>query len=381
MTRVPRARLGASVGGAALSLLLVGGAGAAAPPASAPRPEPGAAAATPSAVTRVRAAVVGLQVLVPPDRPSAATLGEERAGSATIIDPDGLAVTVGYLVLEATRIEVTLEDGRSTTARIVGHDFESGLALIRLDPAGAPYPAAQLGQSAPLAAGQPVAIVGVGPAGPAVGVMVRVTGVGPFVAYWEYLLDRAVFVAPHHPAFGGAALVDPDGALVGVVSLRLPAGHLAIPIDLLAPARDAMVRTGRPARPPRPWLGIRAIGIDGGIGIAGVSPAGPAQAAGLRQGDVILRVNGERVADVEAFYRRLWAQPVNQPLELGVWRDGAARDDHRPAARPLRDLRHAEPLRARPAQPASQSRLIARPSPRPSPEPGTRSRGIRSGSA
>ena len=324
MTREPRAWLGASVGGAALSLMLVGGAGAAAPPASAPRPEPGAAAPTPSAVTRVRAAVVGLQVLVPPDRPSAATLGEERAGSATIIDPDGLAVTVGYLVLEAVRIEVTLEDGRSTTARIVGHDFESGLALIRLDPAGAPYPAAQLGQSAPLATGQPVAIVGVGPARPAVGVMVRVTGVGPFVAYWEYLLERAVFVAPHHPAFGGAALVDPDGALVGVVSLRLPAGHLAIPIDLLAPARDAMVRTGRPARPPRPWLGIRAVGMDGGggIGIAGVSPAGPAQAAGLRQGDVILRVNGERVADVEAFYRWLWAQPVNQPLELGVWRDG-----------------------------------------------------------
>ena len=323
MTRGSRARLGEWVGGAALSLILVGGAGAAAPPASAPRPEPGAAASTPSAVTRVRAAVVGLQVLVPPDRPSAATLGEERAGSATIIDPDGLAVTVGYLVLEAARIEVTLEDGRRTTARIVGHDFESGLALIRLDPAGAPYPAAQLGQSAPLAAGQPVAIVGVGAAGPAVGVMVRVTGVGPFVAYWEYLLDRAVFVAPHHPAFGGAALVDPDGALVGVVSLRLPAGHLAIPIDLLAPARDALVRTGRSARPPRPWLGIRALGMDGGIGIAGISPAGPAQAAGLRQGDVILRVNGERVADVEAFYRRLWAQPVNQPLELGVWRDGA----------------------------------------------------------
>jgi S1-C subfamily serine protease len=323
VTRGSRARLGASVGVAALSLMLVRGAGAAAPPASAPRPEPGAAASTPSAVARVRTAIVGLQVLVPPDRPSAATLGEERAGSATIIDPDGLAVTVGYLVLDAARIEVTLEDGRRTTAGLVGHDFESGLALIRLDPAGVPYPRAQLGQSAPLAAGQPVAIVGVGGAGPPVGVMVRVTGVGPFVAYWEYLLDRAVFVAPHHPAFGGAALVDPDGALVGVVSLRLPAGHLAIPIDLLAPARDAMIRTGRPARPPRPWLGIRAIGMDGGIGIAGVSPAGPAQAAGLRPGDVILRMNGERVADVEVFYRRLWAQPVNQPLELGVWRDGA----------------------------------------------------------
>ena len=323
MTPVWSAWLHAAVGGAALGLALVGGAGAAAPPASAPRPEPGAAASTPSAVTRVRAAVVGLQSLVPPDRPSAATLGEERAGSATIIDPEGLAVTVGYLVLEAARIDVTLEDGRRTTARVVGHDFESGLALIRLDPSGVPYPAARLGQSAPLAAGHPVAIVGVGPSGPAVGVMVRVTGVGPFVAYWEYLLDRAVFVAPHHPAFGGAALVDPDGALVGVVSLRLPGGHLAIPIDLLAPARDAMVQTGRPARPPRPWLGIRAIGVDGGIGIAGVSATGPAHAAGLRAGDVIMRVNGERVPDVESFYRRLWAQPVDQPLELGVWRDGA----------------------------------------------------------
>ena len=321
----PRPRLRAVAWGAALmSLALVGGAGAAAPPASVPpRPEPGAAASTPAAVSRVSPAVVGLRSYVPPDRPSVATLGEERAGSATIIEPDGLAVTVGYLVLEATRIDVTLTDGRRATASVVGHDFESGLALIRLDPSGAPYPAAQLGRSAALAPGQPVAIVGMGAALPPVGVLVRVTGVGPFVAYWEYILDRAVFVGPHHPAFGGAALVDPDGTLVGVVSLRLAAGHLAIPIDLLAPARDALVQTGRPARPARPWLGVRAVQIDGGIGIAGVSPTGPAHAAGLRSGDVIVRVNGERVADVEGFYRRLWAQPVNQPLELAVWRDGA----------------------------------------------------------
>ncbi len=318
-----RARLGALLAGMACGLAVASAAGAAAPPGAAPRPEPGAAATTPSAVTRVRDAVVGLQTLVPPDRPSAATLGEERGGSATIIDPDGLAVTVGYLVLDAARIDVALGDGRRVTAQVVGHDFESGLALIRLDPAGAPYPAAQLGESASLAAGQPAAIVGVASAGPTIGAMVRVTAVGPFVAYWEYALDRAVFVAPHHPAFGGAALVDADGALVGVISLRLPAGHLAIPIDLLAPARDALVRTGRPARPPRPWLGLRAIGVDGGIGVAGVSPTGPAEAAGLRAGDVIVRVNGERVADVQAFYRRLWAQPMGQPLELTVWREGA----------------------------------------------------------
>jgi S1-C subfamily serine protease len=309
--------------GALLGLTLIGGVEAAAPPAPAPRPDPGAAAPTPSAVTRMRAAIVGIQSLVPPDRPSAATLGEERAGAATVIEPDGLAVTVGYLVLEAARIDVTLEDGRRVTARVVGHDFESGLALIQLDSTGAPYPAVRLGQSATLATGQPIAIVGIGATGPAAGVMGRVTRVGPFVAYWEYLLERAIFVAPHHPAFGGAALVDPDGALVGVVSLRLPAGHLAIPIDLLTPVRDAMVRTGRPARGPRPWLGIRAIDVAGGIGIAGVSRAGPAESAGLRAGDVIVSVNGESVADVTAFYRRLWAQPLDEPLQLSVRRDGA----------------------------------------------------------
>ena len=148
--------------------------------------------------------------------------------------------------------------------------------------------------------GQPAAIVGMGATGPAAGVLVRVTAVGPFVAYWEYLLDRAVFVAPHHPAFGGAALVDPAGALVGVVSLRLQAGHLAIPIDLLAPTREAVGADG-PARPPAAaWLGIRAVGTNGGIGVAGVSRAGPAETAGLRVGDVIMRVNGERVSDVRA---------------------------------------------------------------------------------
>ena len=322
MTPASRAAMGVGALALVLGCALAGGARAAPPPATGPRPEPGAATPTPSAVNRARAAIVGIRTRIPPGRPSTATLGEERAGSATVLEPDGLAVTVGYLVLEASRIDVTLEDGRATTARVVGHDFESGLALIRLDPSGAPYSAARLGRSAALAPGQPVAIVGVGASAPPVGVMGRVTSVGPFVAYWEYLLERAVFVAPHHPAFGGAALVDPDGALVGVVSLRLEAGHLAIPIDLLGPVRAAMVSTGRPARPPRPWLGVRAVAIDGGVGIASVSPSGPAHAGGLRAGDVVLRVNGERVADVEAFYRRLWAQPVGAPLELGVWRAG-----------------------------------------------------------
>lgn len=309
---------------AALALaVVVGGAAATTRPAL-PRMDPRAVPAVSSAVARARPAVVGLRARVSPDRPSSATLGTDRWGAAVVIEPDGLAVTVGYLVLEADALEVTLEDGRASAARVVGHDFESGLALIRLAGPG-PYPAAPLGRPAGLAAGDPVSIVGIDESHAAVAVAARVTHLRPFVAYWEYLLERGIVVAPHHRAFGGAALVDPAGALVGIVSLRLPEGHLAIPIDLLPPVRDALLAQGRPARPPRPWLGVRAVAIDGGVGIASVSPVGPAHAAGLEPGDVIVRLDGDRVADVEDFYRKLWRTAVGGEIQLTVYRDSQLR--------------------------------------------------------
>jgi S1-C subfamily serine protease len=286
-----------------------------------PRLNPGATPEGPTAVDRIRPAVVGIRAHVPGDRLSVATLGKERWGTAVVLEPTGLAVTVGYLVLEAAHLEVRLDTGFTIAARVVGHDFESGLALIRLDPSRAPYPAARLGRPDAVAAGDPVAIVGAMAEARAVGLAARVTAVRPFVAFWEYMLDRAFRVAPLHPAFGGAALVDADGALIGLVSLRLPDGHVAIPIDLLAPVREAVVRDGRPARPPRPWLGLRALDVDGGVAVGGLTPGGPAAQAGLREGDVIHRLAGTRVADVSDFYRRLWATPIGGELELSILRD------------------------------------------------------------
>jgi S1-C subfamily serine protease len=310
-------------GGLALALTLAAVTALAAPTPRTPdpRPDPGAAQEVPTAVARVRPAVVGLRARVAPDRPSAATLGTERSGSGVLIDPDGTVLTVGYLVLEAGTVEAVLADGRVLPARVLGHDFESGLAVVRVQGDG-PFPAVALGRSGPVAAGQPVAIIGMDDGGQIVGLGGRVTGVGPFVAYWEYMLDRALHVAPQHPAFGGAALVDPAGALVGIVSLRLEREHLAIPIDLFPPVREALLAQGRPARPARPWLGVRALSMDGAVLIAGVSAAGPAQAAGLRQGDVVLRLNGERVADLGDFYRKLWRAAPGAAVELTIHRDG-----------------------------------------------------------
>jgi S1-C subfamily serine protease len=304
-----------------VTLALAGAVVAAPPPASRPGLDPRTAPDVPTAVTRVSPSVVGIRSRIPPDRPSAQTLGTERWGSGVIVDADGTVLTVGYLVLEASAIEAVLSDGRTVPARVLGHDFESGLGVLRLGEGG-PYPAVALGRAEPIGPGQPVSVVGMTEDGKLVARSASVTAARRFVAYWEYLLERAILVAPQHPAFGGAALVDPDGALLGLVSLRLEKENLAIPIDLFPPVREALVVQGRPARPPRPWLGVRVVAIDGGVAIAGVSPAGPAQAAGLRHGDVVVRLNGDRVADIEDFYRKLWRTGIGGEVQLTLYREG-----------------------------------------------------------
>jgi S1-C subfamily serine protease len=309
-------RLMAVLGSLGLVATVVG----AAPPPPTLRFDPGAAPDVPTAVGRASPSVVGIRAEVERDRPSAATLGTERWGSGVIVEPEGVVLTVGYLVLEARSVQVVLADGRTVGARVIGHDFESGLGLLRLA-GGGPYRAAALGRSDAVTPGQPVSVIGMDDERRLVARAAGVTAARRFVAYWEYLLERALITAPQHPAFGGAAVVDPDGALIGLVSLRLEKENLAIPIELYPPVRDALLAQGRPARPPRPWLGVRAMAIDGGVAIAGVSPAGPAHAAGLRHGDVVVRLNGDRVLDLEDFYRKLWRTKVGGELQLTVYRD------------------------------------------------------------
>lgn len=307
--------------GVVVLFLALMAAATAAPRPPAPRFDPGAAQELPTAAARASPAVVGIRARIPRDRPSAAALGVERRGSGVIIDLDGTVLTVGYLVLEASVLEIAVGDGQRVAARVVGHDFESGLAVLRLA-GGGPYPAVALGRSSPVVPGQPVSVIAMGEDHRVIARPAAITGVRRFVAYWEYMLERALLVAPQHPAFGGAALVDIDGALLGIVSLRLPGENLAIPIDLFPPVRQALLADGRPARPPRPWLGVRAVAIEGGVAIAGVSPGGPAQAGGLKHGDVIVRLNDDRVVDLGDFYRKLWGTAVGREVRLTVYRAG-----------------------------------------------------------
>lgn len=296
----------------------------AAPKEPAPKLNPSMAPTLPTYVERVKPAVVGIKVQVPPDRPSAFTLGPERWGSGVIFDPAGYAVTVSYILLDAETVQVSLRDGRVVSAWVVGLDLENGLGVIKLEGSG-PWPAAALGNSSTVAPGEPTGTIGVDDDNNLVFTRGSVKEIRSFAGYWEYMLDRAFVVAPFNPAFGGSPLVNLQGEVIGIASLRLgerPFVNLAIPIDLFRGSKDELIEKGRVvSRRPRPWLGLYTVPTEDGVTVAGISPIGPARQAGFQRGDVIARVNGGKVESLEEFYQRLWQTQVGQEITVVVVRE------------------------------------------------------------
>jgi len=312
--------------GVALLGLILPGLALAAPRDAERRLDPRQVSPLASQIRRVEPAVVGIRVEVERDRPSAATLGTRRWGSGVIFDADqGYVLTVSYVLLDAARIEVSLRDGRKVPARLHGLDLEVGVGVARLEGRG-PWPVATLGDSRAVTAGEITGTVGVSDNGDLVATPGRVESVRSFAAAWEYMLDRAFIVAPYNAAFGGAALVNAAGSVIGVTSLRLgdsPRVNLAIPIDKFLDGKDELLANGRAtSRGPRPWLGLYTESVDGGVVVSGLSPLSPARAAGLRPGDVIVEVNGRPVASREDYYRTLWQLPMDQDVRVTVRRAG-----------------------------------------------------------
>jgi S1-C subfamily serine protease len=312
---------------AAAALLLPAVAGAA-PTHEARRPHPRDLPALPSYVQRVEPAIVGLDVRNVEGAPSSARLGTRRFGSGVLFDARGYAVTVSYLLLDAVAIEARLRDGRKVPARVVGLDLDAGLGVVRLEGAG-PWPEAALGRSTDAAVGARTATVGVDEDGDLVQVSGAVHAIQRFSAAWEYMLERALIVAPASPRWGGSAVVNDRGEVIGIVSLRLgapPHVNLAIPAETFVPVKDELITAGRVAsRPPRPWLGIYTADAQEGLVVSELSPVGPAARAGVQSGDRILRVNGVTVGSQVAFYEQLWARRAGDVIEVAVRRDGRVR--------------------------------------------------------
>lgn len=284
-------------------------------------------------VEELLAAVVKVKTFVPSDSRTAGTLGREREGSGIVIDNAGLILTIGYLMVEAQGAEITGTDGRTVPAQVVGYDHESGFGLLRADPPPKVKPIA-LGRSADVKERDPVLIASQGGpdmAGPAFIVAKRV-----FAGGWEYLLDDAIFTAPPHPAWSGAALIDRDGKLIGVGSLivgdttgtstHLP-GNMFVPIDRLKPILADLIADGRVSGPAKPWLGLNTEELRGRLFVTRVSPESPASKAGIQPGDVVVSVGGETPRDLADFYRKVWARgPAGVEVPLGILQGTAMRD-------------------------------------------------------
>ena len=278
---------------------------------------------------RALLAVVALRARVPEDAFTAGTLGTERVGSAVQIRDDGLLLTIGYLITEAAEVWLTTAEGRAVPGHVVGYDPVTGFGLVQAL-GDLRIPALALGASGQVEVGQPVVFAGAG--GRAGALAGRLVARQEFVGYWEYLLEEALYTAPAHPLWGGAAVIGPRGDLVGIGSIQL--GHdpgdgrvrvlnMSVPTDLLRPILDEMLALGQPGRPPRPWLGVSAVAEDERVLLVGVAAHGPAARAGLRKGDVVLAVARQPVRDEAGFFRAVWSlgqAGVDVPLLLE--RDG-----------------------------------------------------------
>ena len=279
-------------------------------------------------------AIVQVDSVVPHSARTAAGLGRQRTGTGVVIDDQGLVLTIGYVILEAIEVTVEGPDGRSIPANIIAYDHESGFGLIRTTtPIDVePMP---LGSTDNLDLQEQLLVASRVGALDAKGVYL--VDRKPFAGYWEYLLDDALFTAPAYARFGGAALIDRRGELVGIGSLIVSSkaargtdahpGNMFVPIDLLKPIMNDLLATGRRSDQPNPWLGLFLEEHRGRIFVTRVAPDGPGQDAGMSVDDLILGIDGVLVNSLADFYRTLWQRGdagIDVPLDVVRGRNAAS---------------------------------------------------------
>ncbi len=279
-------------------------------------------------LTKTLSALVSVRCEVPENAFTASSLGTERYGHGVVINDTGLVLTIGYLTIEAQKIWLIDGQGQAISGHVLAYDQETGFGLIQALGKLNATPIT-FGSSTNLNVGDDVVLAGHG--GSENAVSARVAAKQEFAGYWEYLLSEAIFTAPPHPFWGGAALISDQGELVGIGSLfvqhsdedEMPfEGNMIVPIDILKPILNDLLTYGRVNKPARPWLGTMIAETDDHLFVAGVTPDGPSATSGLETGDCLTAINGHPVEDLPTFYRQLWAMgDAGVIVTLSILRD------------------------------------------------------------
>ena len=263
----------------------------------------------------------------------------EARGSGFIVDPSGTVITNNHVVKGAKSVSVMLDDGTELSAKVIGRDERTDLAVLKVNNGGKALPFIQLGDSAAVrpgewvvAMGNPFGLGGTVTAG-IVSAKGRDIGSGPYDQFIQ--ID-----APINQGNSGGPLFNQAGKVVGVNSAILsPSGGsigigFAIPADLVKTVVADLEKNGHVTRgyagvetqPIAPAM-ARALKLPGAEGalVAGVQPDSPAAKAGIEAGDVIRSVHGHPVKDPHALAMMVGSEKPGQQVKVEVLHDGAAR--------------------------------------------------------
>jgi S1-C subfamily serine protease len=287
------------------------------------------------AVEQVSPSVVNIEVHQSfPSRRRAEPQDRRGGGSGFIFTPDGLILTNSHVIHDARRIEVTVADGRRLPARTVGDDPATDLAVIQID--GTSLVAARLGDSQALRVGQLVIAIG-NPYGFQSTVTAGVvSALGRSLrSYSGRLIEDVIQTdASLNPGNSGGPLVASDGRVVGVnTATILPAQGLCFAIGINT-AKFVASRLLRDGRIRRSYIGVSAQTVpihrrlvryydlpkETGVVVLSTEPNSPASRTGLREGDVIVALEGQPVAGVDDLHRVLSDVRTGLKVELTVIR-------------------------------------------------------------
>jgi serine protease Do len=269
---------------------------------------------------------------------------EMSLGSGVIVTADGTILTNNHVITGASEIKVTLSDKRTFTAKLVGSDPDSDVAVLKINASGLPTLA--FGDSSKLEVGDVVFAIGdpFGIGETATMGIVSATSRGPAPGfrvenYQNFIQTDAAI----NPGNSGGALIDLHGNLIGINTAILTGGSsegnvgigFAIPIDM---ARNVMSQIVEHGKVIRGYLGLlpqdvseamaKQFGLSQPTGalVAEVEPNTPASRAGIKRGDIILKVNGETIGSMNDLRLKISQMAPGSTADLTVWRDNRTQD-------------------------------------------------------